>query len=145
MNIFYLAYGQIPGCARVYTVQPGDFCDKISAEQNASTSVSGSKIPIEPTTNLSPNRFQLADANKGVIDAACDNLFPGEVICLGLSGQDCNTVAVVKEGDTCASIASAANIPFATLLANNPNVDANCDNIGIGEVRYNHPRCELER
>lgn len=29
-------------CARNYTVQPGDFCDKISASQNVSTYVSTS-------------------------------------------------------------------------------------------------------
>ncbi|KAK7688038.1 hypothetical protein QCA50_008408 [Cerrena zonata] len=109
------AYAQTPSCARTYTVQSGDFCDKISAAQNAST-------------------FQLADANKGVIDAACDNLFIGETICLGLTGEDCSTVAVVQDGDTCATITSAAGIQLSTLLANNPNVDANCDNIYVGEV-----------
>ena len=39
LEIILLAQAQIPGCARVYTVQPGDFCDKISAAQSASTLV----------------------------------------------------------------------------------------------------------
>ncbi|CAL1696891.1 unnamed protein product [Somion occarium] len=111
------AYAQIlpPDCSRTYTVQSGDFCDKISAEQSVST-------------------FQLADVNKGIIDAACDNLFPGEVLCLGITGQDCTTVHVIAEGDFCASIAGNAGIPISTLLANNPNVNADCSNLGIGEV-----------
>ena len=81
------------------------------------------------------NRFQLLDVNKQ-IDANCDNLFVNEVLCLGLIGQDCTTVAVVNSGDTCTSIAVNARTSLATLFANNPNVDANCDNIRPGEVRY---------
>ncbi|PPQ78502.1 hypothetical protein CVT25_011842 [Psilocybe cyanescens] len=104
-----------PPCARNYTVQPGDFCDKISAQQNVST-------------------FQLASVNSGKIDAACDNLTVGEVLCLGLVGEDCTNVHVVVAGDTCASIALQAGISTATVLANNPNVNADCSNIGIDEV-----------
>ena len=54
---------------------------------------------------------------------------------MGVTGQDCDEVHVVAEGDFCASIAAAADIELSTLLANNPNVDADCTNIGIGEVR----------
>ncbi|KAI0809192.1 hypothetical protein BC629DRAFT_1590264 [Irpex lacteus] len=102
-------------CARNYTVVPGDFCDAISAKENVSS-------------------FQLALVNKGVVDSACDNLFPGEVICLGTTGQDCTTNHVIQSGDTCTSIADAAGISFGTLLANNKNVDNACDNIFPGEV-----------
>ncbi|KAF8958187.1 hypothetical protein BDZ97DRAFT_1762352 [Flammula alnicola] len=104
-----------PACARNYTVQPGDFCDKISAEQNVST-------------------FQLATVNSGIIDPACDNLFVGEVLCLGLVGQDCSTVHVVASGDSCNSIAGQANISTADLLTDNPNINAGCTNIDLGEV-----------
>ncbi|PPQ76725.1 hypothetical protein CVT26_004433 [Gymnopilus dilepis] len=113
-------------CARNYTVQDGDFCDKISANEKAST-------------------YQLATANAGIIDPACDNLFVGEtryspylkleqVICLGLTGHDCDTVHVVANGDGCPDIATAAGISLADLLANNPNINADCSNIYIGEV-----------
>ncbi|KAF8901507.1 hypothetical protein CPB84DRAFT_1846802 [Gymnopilus junonius] len=102
-------------CSRTYTVQPEDFCDKISAAQNAST-------------------YQLATVNSGIIDPLCDNLFVGEVICLGIKGQDCDTVQVVQTGDGCPAIASQAGISLADLLTDNPNVNAACTNIYPGEV-----------
>ncbi|KAK7688036.1 hypothetical protein QCA50_008406 [Cerrena zonata] len=102
-------------CARTYTVRSGDFCEAISASQHVST-------------------FQLANVNKGIIDVGCDNLFAGEVLCLGITGQDCQTVHVVQGGETCDSIAANAGINEALLAANNPNIDKNCDNLGSGEV-----------
>ncbi|KAG2030768.1 hypothetical protein BDR03DRAFT_160242 [Suillus americanus] len=103
------------GCDRNVTVQSGDTCDAISARDNVST-------------------YQLATVNSGIIDPGCDNLFIGEVICLGISGQDCNVTHVIQSGDTCQSVANAASIPINTLLANNPNVNTNCTNVYPGEV-----------
>ncbi|KAH9964190.1 hypothetical protein BC827DRAFT_56327 [Russula dissimulans] len=103
------------GCSRNGTVQNNDTCDILSARDSVST-------------------FQLANANKAAIDTFCDNIFPGELLCLGLNGQDCTTVAVVKAGDSCGTIANTAGIPVTTLLANNPNVNSGCSNIYPGEV-----------
>ncbi|KAF8137346.1 hypothetical protein EV363DRAFT_1317724 [Boletus edulis] len=102
-------------CDRNATVVAGDICDGISAKYNVST-------------------YQLATVNSGVIDANCDNLQVGEVICLGLTGQDCMTTYVVQSGDTCTSIADAYSIPQSTLLTNNPNVNSNCTNLYPNEV-----------
>jgi len=102
------------GCSRNGTVQAGDSCDALSARDSVST-------------------FQLANANP-VIDALCDNIFPGEDLCLGLVGKDCSTVVTIQSGNTCTSIAAAANIDPSVLLANNPNVNADCSNIYPGEV-----------
>ncbi|KAG6811851.1 hypothetical protein H0H87_010768, partial [Tephrocybe sp. NHM501043] len=55
------------------------------------------------------------------------------VLCLGFEGQDCSTVHLVVEGDGCGAILAAANTTLATLVANNPNVDAGCTNIYPGE------------
>ncbi|KAF8972063.1 hypothetical protein BDZ97DRAFT_1783035 [Flammula alnicola] len=121
INVFAIAglsFGVLvrsQACARNYTVQPGDFCDKISAEQNVST-------------------FQLASVNSKIIDPACDNLAVGEVLCLGLVGEDCSTVHVVASGDACDAIAAQANITTADLLTDNPNVSVGCTNIYPGEV-----------
>ncbi|THH27956.1 hypothetical protein EUX98_g6224 [Antrodiella citrinella] len=109
------AQSGVANCDREYVVQSGDFCDEISAAQNVST-------------------FQLAEVNSAVIDPLCDNLFPGETICLGVTGQDCDVVHVVAEGDNCIAIAANASITESLLLTNNPNVNAECSNIGIGEV-----------
>ncbi|KJA16071.1 hypothetical protein HYPSUDRAFT_47701 [Hypholoma sublateritium FD-334 SS-4] len=115
LSLAVLVNGQQAACARNYTVQPGDFCDEISAAQNVST-------------------FQLASVNSAIIDPACDNLQVGEVLCLGLVGQDCTDVHVVASGDACDTIASQAGINTTVLLANNPNVNAACSNIYPGEV-----------
>jgi len=95
--------------------------------------------------------------NQAIIDPACDNLFPGEVspqpisffpstriskktlniqiLCLGLVGQDCTTVHVVQTDESCDAITIQANITFADLRTDNPNIDADCTNIVVGEVR----------
>jgi len=82
---------QTPDCApgRTYSVVLGDTCDSIGAAQKAST-------------------YQIETVNKDLIDQRCDNLHPGEVLCLGLTGKDCQEVAVVKSGDNCHAIASVA-------------------------------------
>ncbi|KAH7919529.1 hypothetical protein BV22DRAFT_1050983 [Leucogyrophana mollusca] len=102
-------------CDRNYTVQAGDTCDAISAKQNVST-------------------YQLSAVNTGVIDTSCDNLYVGELICLGITGQDCNVTYVMQTNDTCDSIAAAAGIPLSTFLTNNPNVNAICTDIYPDEV-----------
>ncbi|KAG6811287.1 hypothetical protein H0H92_008154 [Tricholoma furcatifolium] len=101
-------------CDRTYTVASGDTCDGISAAQKVST-------------------YQLALDNPN-IHAACDNLIVGETLCLGFLGADCTSVYVVASGDDCDTIATNANATVATLLANNPNVNADCSNIYPGEV-----------
>ncbi|KAF8876147.1 hypothetical protein BD779DRAFT_1677899 [Infundibulicybe gibba] len=108
------AQAQVANCARNYTVAPGDFCDGISAAQHAST-------------------YQLASLNPQV-DALCDNLFVGEVLCLGLVGKDCQNTHIVQSGEGCNAITAGAGITFGILRTNNPNVDANCTNIYPGEV-----------
>ncbi|EGN92937.1 hypothetical protein SERLA73DRAFT_116577 [Serpula lacrymans var. lacrymans S7.3] len=100
-------------CDRSYIVQPGDTCDSISAAQNVST-------------------YQLATVNN--LNAACANLYAGDQICLGITGQDCTTTYVVQSGDACGVIAANFGIPLSTLLANNPNVNSACTNIYSGEV-----------
>ncbi|KAH7906289.1 hypothetical protein BJ138DRAFT_1071932 [Hygrophoropsis aurantiaca] len=102
-------------CDRSTVVHLGETCDIISATFNVST-------------------YQLAAVNTGIIDAGCDNLAVGEPLCLGLTGQDCNTTYVIQSGDTCQTIASGAGIPVNTLLTNNPNVNPICSNIYPNEV-----------
>jgi len=102
-------------CSRTYTVQDGDICDSISAANNAST-------------------YQLAVNNINNINYNCSNLQYGEIICLGSVGADCQTTHVVGSGDTCDSIASAAGINTTMLNLNNPQIDADCTNVYIGEV-----------
>jgi len=101
-------------CARTYTVQAGDICDGISAAQNVST-------------------YQLATVNPG-IDARCDDLTPGEQLCLGYVGSDCTTTHVVTAGESCDGLASVYSMNTTVLMDNNPQVDADCANLYTGEV-----------
>lgn len=109
-----VAAQSVPNCARNYTVKLFDICDLISAANNAST-------------------FQLAHVNTQ-INSDCSNLVEGETLCLGVTGEDCQTIHVVASGDLCTTIAASANITTSTLQSNNPNIDAECTNIYIGEV-----------
>ncbi|KAF8123012.1 hypothetical protein EV363DRAFT_791836 [Boletus edulis] len=102
-------------CTRYYTVQPGDICDKISAQNNVST-------------------YQLAVVNDNIIDPECDNLNPGSSICLGWTGEDCSTTYVVQLDDTCDDIAYAYNINETIFWDNNPQLNQDCTNLYVGEV-----------
>ncbi len=72
--------------------------------------------------------------NNGHIDSTCSNLFVGDEICLGNTGEDCNTVYAVKDNDTCDGINAANNLNSTILSLNNPQINEACDNIYIGEV-----------
>jgi len=102
-------------CTREYTVQPGDFCDSISAAQNVST-------------------YQLAVVNYGIINQDCSNLYPGEQLCLGHTGEDCTDTYVVEACDTCEDISNKTGVPLDQLYVNNPQIDDDCSNIYVGEV-----------
>ena len=55
---------------------------------------------------------------------------------MGVAGADCETVTVVEINDSCTAIANRTGISFSLLLTNNPNINADCTNIEVGEVRY---------
>ncbi|KAM6495201.1 hypothetical protein JOM56_009824 [Amanita muscaria] len=106
-------------CSRGYTVKEGDICDSISAANQVST-------------------YQLAVINKGVIDAGCTNLVPGQTLCLANVGEDCNNIHVVALGDDCESVQNQAGINSTLLYHNNPQINENCSNIYVGEARFLH-------
>ncbi|KAH0835937.1 hypothetical protein J3R83DRAFT_9858 [Lanmaoa asiatica] len=108
-----------PNCTRYGTVVPDATCNDVSGRYNVST-------------------YQLAIVNVGIINPACTNLYPGEVLCLGLTGQDCTETHIVLEPDTCDSIAAEYSIPKSTLQANNPNLGPLCLDIYHGQVKSSH-------
>jgi len=101
-------------CSRSYTVKAGDICDTISANNQVST-------------------YQLAAINPS-IDAGCDNLLPGETLCLGTDGADCSDTYLVTADDICETVAAKNNINTTILMVNNPNINDGCTNIYPGEV-----------
>jgi len=102
-------------CTRNYTIQEGDICDSISAAKNVST-------------------YQLSAINVGVIDTTCSNLVAGKNICLGYAGEDCSTTHIVTADQSCELILSTYRINSTILYHNNPQINADCTNIYIGEV-----------
>jgi len=101
-------------CTRTYAVQEGDICDKISAAHSVST-------------------YQLAVVNPS-INPDCTNLVPGQILCLGLSNGDCTTTYVVKSNDDCDIVSSAHQINSTVFQSNNPQLNADCSNMYVGEV-----------
>jgi LysM repeat protein len=100
-------------CTRTYTVVSGDICDGISRAQNVST-------------------YQLAAVNSNTVDALCSNLQVGQQLCLGTPGEDCTSVHIVEDADTCSTIQSTFGLNSTILMQNNPNIDAGCDNLYNG-------------
>lgn len=85
--------------------------------------------------SLFPNSYQLAVNNVNHINAECTDLEVGQVLCIGTQGHDCQTTHVVGAGDSCDAIDSAAGVNMTLLIANNPQINEQCSNIYIGEVR----------
>ncbi|GAW07188.1 hypothetical protein F5879DRAFT_948295 [Lentinula edodes] len=50
-----------------------------------------------------------------------------------LAQTSCQTTYTVVSGDNCVALAAKFNVTDAALLAANPAVDANCDNLFIGQ------------
>ncbi|TFY78347.1 hypothetical protein EWM64_g5671 [Hericium alpestre] len=100
-------------CARTYTVQASEYCDAISAAQNVST-------------------YQLAVVNPQ-INQGCTNLLPGQSLCLGNTGEDCQTTYKVVSGNTCDDLTKQFNINSTILYANNPQINADCSNLYVNE------------
>ncbi|KIJ56353.1 carbohydrate-binding module family 50 protein [Sphaerobolus stellatus SS14] len=102
-------------CARTYTVQAQDYCDKISAANNAST-------------------YQLAAVNFPTVNADCTNLQVGQQICLGTTDQDCKETYAIQSDDTCEKVMQTFSVNGTILAHNNPQINADCTNLYVGEV-----------
>jgi hypothetical protein len=59
---------------------------------------------------------------------------PGETICLGTEGADCQTTYLVTAEDICETVVAKNNINSTMLMVNNPNINDDCTNIYPGEV-----------
>ena len=77
--------------------------------------------------------YQLAVINPE-IDEQCSNLLPGQVLCLGTEGEDCQKTYVVTKDNTCDGITFAHGLNSTILSLNNPQINTECTNIYVGEV-----------
>ncbi|KAJ3562301.1 hypothetical protein NP233_g9662 [Leucocoprinus birnbaumii] len=102
-------------CNRFYTVQSGDTCDRIGKNEKAPS-------------------WQIRFENSDYINVDCTNLYPGESLCLGVVGRDCQLVHVVAAGETCDEIAALSGLtPEGFQHANWRAVGDDCS-IYAGEV-----------
>ena len=69
------------------------------------------------------------------IDDLCHNLAIDQVLCLGTEGEDCTTTHVVVPNDSCELLTSTYGVNSTILYQNNPQLDAECSNLYVGEVR----------
>lgn len=89
-----------------------------------------------------------------IYPVACDNLYLGYYVCVGVPGatittsptatstgpspempsivSNCSKYYLVQSGDGCAAIEAANDITQAQFLSWNPAVDSNCDNLWLG-------------
>ncbi|KAF5383492.1 hypothetical protein D9757_006090 [Collybiopsis confluens] len=101
-------------CKSQYTVVAGDNCVAIAAEFSVSDAA-------------------LLAANPAV-NAQCSNLSVGELLCIPLPPAGCSAQYTVASGDVCISIANKFGITAAQLQSANPQIDAACDNLAVGEL-----------
>ncbi|KAK4687422.1 putative 2-oxoglutarate dehydrogenase E1 component DHKTD1, partial [Tremellales sp. Uapishka_1] len=97
----------------------------------------GSPVPLclpAVATKYGVSTYQLALVNDATIDERCDNLAVNATVCLGVQGEDCTKVYTIVANDTCEWIEQMYGISNGTLYANNPQINAACDNIYVGEV-----------
>ncbi|KAI1774930.1 carbohydrate-binding module family 50 protein [Hypoxylon cercidicola] len=126
--------GYTPDCYRTYSVEQGDTCNVIINKFNATFTLA-----------------EFYEWNPQVADG-CYNLYPGEVVCAGLSTtsttppacpvpvapglvSNCADCYLVAEGDNCYGVSGAYGIAMSDFLLWNPSLYQNCTNLQIG---YNY-------
>ncbi|KAF9073609.1 hypothetical protein BDP27DRAFT_1360220 [Rhodocollybia butyracea] len=108
-------FAQSSSCATNYTVQEGDICSTIASQFN---------VTIVALETANPQ-----------INSDCTNLDIGEVLCIPAAPTCPSGVTyVVQSGDVCINIANMFNTTVEALDLSNPQIDANCDNLFVGEV-----------
>ncbi|KAF2964066.1 hypothetical protein GQX73_g9519 [Xylaria multiplex] len=123
--------GYTANCTATYTVQSGDVCNAIRDRFN-------DVYTLAEFYSWNPQ-----------VDSFCSNLYPGEVVCVGVGNStgappacpvpvkpglisNCNSCHKVVSGDSCSALLSANNITLAELRAWNPDLDSGCSNLVIG-------------
>ncbi|KAI8579136.1 hypothetical protein K450DRAFT_244058 [Umbelopsis ramanniana AG] len=107
------ALGQ-SSCATTYTVQSGDTCSSI-------------------TSKVGGYFKGLVVLNGKFLNRLCTDLQVGEVLCIDNGQIPCHQTVSVKAGESCTTIAIAANISINALVALNPFLDQRCTEIYPGD------------
>ncbi|KAI1214141.1 carbohydrate-binding module family 50 protein [Annulohypoxylon truncatum] len=124
--------GYTSDCSKTYSVATGDTCIGIVDKL-------GDTFTLSQFYTWNPQ-----------VASDCHNLFPGEVVCVGVTATapttcpaptqpgiaaNCDACYTVVEGDTCYAVTTAKGISLANFLAWNPSVNAACTNLQLG---YNY-------
>ncbi|KAK7014296.1 hypothetical protein R3P38DRAFT_3003090 [Favolaschia claudopus] len=108
-----LAVGSLGNCTSYHTVASGDTCTAIDASAH---------IALADFLRWNPE-----------VNAACTNIELGSAYCVSGGGAACAKVYTVVSGDSCAGIVKSQGVAQARLNALNPQINADCSNLGVGE------------
>lgn len=113
-----------PTCWKSTVVATGQTCASIAIANN---------VTMENVLQLNPD-----------LDTSCDNLFPGDTICVqGFVIPDlsppvvvpkCTANYTVVSGDSCITIAQTFDTYVAQIVGLNPSLNTQCTNIAVGQV-----------
>ncbi|KAI1490785.1 hypothetical protein F5X96DRAFT_516890 [Biscogniauxia mediterranea] len=126
--------GYTADCTSTYSVQSGDRCIDIRDKFNAT-------FTLDDFYSWNPQ-----------VDQYCSNLYPGEVVCVGVNGtssplpscpapvkpgivSNCDACYTVVQYDYCYAVAVDHGITLDQLLAWNPDLNSDCTNLEEG---YNY-------
>ncbi|KAI1410852.1 carbohydrate-binding module family 50 protein [Hypoxylon sp. FL1857] len=123
--------GYVSTCTATYTVVSGDTCLGIVNKQ-------GNTFTLDQFYSWNPE-----------VSSSCSNLFPGEVVCVGVAAAptgcaaptqpgiaaNCKSCYTVVSGDTCLSITQPRGVSLGDFYAWNPSVNSACSNLQPG---YNY-------
>ncbi|KAJ7140505.1 hypothetical protein C8R43DRAFT_588687 [Mycena crocata] len=108
-----IAAGSLRNCTTYHTVVSGDTCTAMDA---------GAHIAFSDFLRWNPE-----------INVDCTNIQLSAAYCVGGGGAACGKVYTVVSGDSCAAIVKSQGITQARLNALNPQINAACSNLGVGE------------
>lgn len=108
-----LAVGSLANCTSYHTVVSGDTCTAMDTSAH---------IALADFLRWNPE-----------INVGCTNIQLAAAYCVGGGGNACAKVYTVVSGDSCAAIVKSQGVTQARLNALNPQINAACSNLGVGE------------
>ncbi|KAJ6538819.1 hypothetical protein DFH09DRAFT_71517 [Mycena vulgaris] len=108
-----LAAGSLGNCTAYHTVASGNTCTSMDT---------GAGIAFADFLRWNPE-----------INVGCTTIQLGAAYCVGGGGSACAKVYTVVSGDSCAAIVKSQGVTQARINALNPQINAACSNLGVGE------------
>jgi hypothetical protein len=118
------------GCTEYYTVVSGDGCASIESTFSLSLA---QFIAMNPELNAGCTNLALGDAYC-VASSNSTSTGPPANVAPGTITAGCTEYYTVVSGDGCASIESTFSLSLAQFIAMNPELNAGCTNLALGDA-----------